>query len=217
MVRSKLDLKKLLFFFTACLLVGCSFFYSRSLLEQRFRYATPKQIQNFTFGYRHVFADALWLQAIQNFDFCEEQIADKVCKKETWLYQTLDLISDLSPQFRMPMATGPLVLSVIIGDQVGASQLFLKAVAQYPKDWRILYRAGYHFLYEENDKAKAADFLQEAGRYGAPKWVFSLATRLYTEAGQAELAEKLVSEFENSDLSPDIIANMKAKIQKRAR
>lgn len=163
---------------------------------------TPLAMKHFTFGFRDQVADILWLRSIQDFDYCEKNLAPQICVDQGWLYQMLDLMTELSPHFRMPLATGPLALTVIVNDIKGAGLLFDKAVRLFPADWPIVSRAAYHALYEERDKEKAAKLLKQAADHGGPTWYYMLATKLYSEAGQIAVAEALyhqIAEDPNTD------------------
>lgn len=175
--------------------------------------APPKLIKHLSFGYAEALADSLWIRALQDFDYCESEVAKNTCKNNTWLYQMLDTTTDLSPHFRMPYATGGVALSVLVGDVEGAAKFFEKGVREFPKDWPILYRAAYHYLYEVKDKKRAAELLIEAGKYGAPPWVFSLAGRLYSDSGNLELAEALLQEMKDSKQDPTLIERLEKKIE----
>lgn len=110
----------------------------------------------------------------------------KVCRKG-WVFRMLDATTELAPRFRMPYDAGALALSVLIDDYEGAALLFEKAVKQYPDDWKILYRAAYHFLFDQKNFKRAAELLVRAGEAGAPSWVKGLAATLYTTEGQLAL------------------------------
>jgi len=178
--------------------------------------APPSDIHYFTFGHREILADFFWIRSIQDFDYCEKKLAEQLCKGNSWLYQMLDVITDLSPYFRMAYSAGSMALTVIISDIEGASKFFDKAVVHFPSDWRILYRAAYHAIYEEKDQAKAASLVERAAKNGAPDWVNALAGRLYSEAGKTELAERLAQELEVSGGDPRIIDAIRARIREKA-
>ena len=158
--------------------------------------APPSSLVHFTCGYREIMADLFWIRSIQDFDYCEKSLSKNLCKGNGWLYQTLDLTTELSPQFRMVYSAGAMALTIVISDIEGASKLFDKATTRFPTDWIILYKAAYHALYEEKNQGKAAKLMEQAARNGAPDWVYMLSTRLYTEAGQRELGERLLAEME---------------------
>ena len=124
----------------------------------------------------------------------------------------LDSTTSLSPNFRIPYAAGGLALSVIVGDIEGASKLFEKGVAAFPNDWPILYRAAYHSLYEMKNKKRAAELLIQAGKNGAPPWVFTLAGRLYSDEGEIFLAESLLQEMKDTKQDASFINRLQEKI-----
>ena len=173
----------------------------------------PPHLEHFAFGYKEILADTLWIRSLQDFDYCDTQIAKKICRNNSWLFQMLDAITNLSPHFRMPYAVGGLALTVIISDIDGATKIFDKGVKAYPSDWPILYRAAYHYLYELNDKKRAAELLTEAGNNGAPSWVFSLASRLYSDSGKVELAKTVLEQMIREKQDPLLIERVRAKIE----
>lgn len=195
-------------------LIAGSMAISRSnISSERQLLAPPLMVERFTFGYSEVTADMMWIRAIQDFDFCDKPISKQICSNNSWLAQMLDAITNLSPSFRMPYATGGLALSVLVSDIDGASKFFDKSVKAFPHDWPILYRAAYHYLYEVKDNKKAAELLIEAGKNGAPPWVFTLAGRLYSDSGNLELAESLLQQMKDSKQDPAFIERLEKKIE----
>jgi hypothetical protein len=176
-------------------------------------YAPPDEVEHFHFGYQENIADSLWLRVIQDFDFCEQNIGHKICQNNGWVSKVLYSISKLSPHFRMAMYTGPLMLTVVVNDISGASRLFDRAVELFPNDWPILYAAGYQAMIEEKNKDKAAHLLEAAAKNGAPAWIYGLATRLYTEAGEKELAEHLYEGIAQSNLNPELLSQIRERLQ----
>lgn len=175
--------------------------------------APPPMIERMTFGYGDAIADLLWIRAVQDFDYCDQQVGENICRNNSWLFQMLDAITTLSPQFRMPYAAGALALTVIITDIDGATTIFDKGVKEFPKDWPILYRAAYHYMYEVKDNKRAAELLIQAGKNGAPPWVFTLAGRLYSDAGSLELAEAVLQDMIATEQDPTLISRLREKIQ----
>jgi tetratricopeptide (TPR) repeat protein len=175
-------------------------------------YPPPAMIDKLAFGQSEVFADLLWIRSIQDFSYCESEIAANTCKNNSWLFKMLDAITNLSPHFRMPYATGGVALSVLITDVEGAKNIFEKGVKAFPKDWSIIYRAAYHSLYEVKDKKRAAELLIQAGQNGAPQWVFALAGRLYSDSGNLELAESLLQNMIDTKQDEAVIERLRKKI-----
>ncbi|WP_347358099.1 hypothetical protein [Bdellovibrio sp.] len=175
--------------------------------------APPPSIERMSFGYSEIVADVLWVRTIQDFDYCSQPIAKGVCEGKSWLFQMLDSITNLSPNFRIPYAAGALALTVLITDVDGATKIFDKGVKAFPNDWPILYRAAYHYMYEVKDNKRAAELLIQAGQKGAPQWVFTLAGRLYSDAGNLELAESVLQDMINTKQDPALIKRLQDKIQ----
>jgi len=180
--------------------------------EARDLIAPPAFLNRFSFGYQEVIADSIWIRAIQDFDYCEQKKSENVCVDNSWLYKMLEAVTELSPKFRIPYAAGALALTVIISDIEGATKIFDKGVQRFPNDWTILYHAAYHYLYEVKDKKRAAELLIQAGQNGAPPWVFTLAGRLYSDAGHLELAESLLQEMKQTNQDPTLIKRLQDKI-----
>ena len=176
----------------------------------------PKNIRMMTFGYHENFADSFWLRWIQNPEECgkekipradfEENYAGymgvnkgkqelnlgfnrnkrKVCAKG-WSFLMLDAVTNLAPHFRFAYLMGTTMLSVLVEDHEGAALLYEKALKNFPYDWKLYYRAAHLYLFELDDIEKAAKYLRKAGNYGAPQWVYSLSSKLYSKAGQVFL------------------------------
>lgn len=179
------------------------------------KFLPPKGIVHLTFGQSEMLADLYWLRLIQDFDFCEQKIDQVNCSGQGWVFHMLDLVTELSPNFRMPLAVGPMMLSVVVSDIQGASVLFDRAVSRFPKDWPILYRAAYHAMLEEKNIAKAAGLMEQAAKNGAPQWVYGLSARLYTDAGQSEFALGLLRELEDSgSVDSAILDRIRQKLKK---
>ena len=177
--------------------------------EKKLLMKPSQNIEHFSFGYKDNIADSLWLRVIQNYDHCDQQRLkahglvkgkdqpifgpNRVMNCERgWVYQMLKVIMTMSPRFEAPALSGGVILSVLVDDIEGATEIFDIATKNHPTNWSVWYRAAYHHLYETENKERAAEMLIRAGQYGAPSWVFSLASRLYTEAGKLELARSMI-------------------------
>lgn len=130
-----------------------------------------------------------------------------------WLSQMLDATTELAPRFKIVYLTGATSLSVVLNDYVGATKLFNKGIEQFPDDWRLPYHAAYHFMYDRQDLARAAELLKMAAEKGAPPWVNSLAARAFTASGQGELAIRTLMEFRKFTKG-DLKEKVDARIQK---
>lgn len=201
------------------LLWGCFLFATQVLEPARPRrepgYLPPPGIQHFTFGMKEQIADFLWLRALQDFEYCEKEIEKGVCQGRGWLFQMLDLVTDLSPAFRMPYSVGGLALSVLANDQQGASRIYEKAVQQFPFDWPILSRAAYHAMVEEGSNAKAARLLKAAADHGAPPWYYLLSTRVASREGDVLFAEEIIRQLEATPKRDEILLkNLRRRLER---
>jgi hypothetical protein len=192
-------------------------FQTRTEVKKNF-IAPSAKIRNFTFGYKDLVTDFLWIRVIQDFDFCSSEIKTanpyKVCVNKSWLFKYLDVITILSPSFRMPYATGALALTVLITDIEGASVIFDRGTLEFPTDWPILYRAAYHAIIEEKNFKKAAHLLIQAQKNGGPDWLVGLAGRMLVKSGELEMAKSLINHLNETGIKDQ--TNVYAeRIQKR--
>ena len=173
----------------------------------------PSAVKYLSAGMSFQFADSLWLRALQDFDYCEQKINEIDCKAKSWLFQTLNLATELDPQLEPSMyrAAG-LALTVIISDYAGASVIFDKAVRHYPKNWNIAFAAAYHALYEEKNKIKAAQLYEKAAQNGAPTWVYSLAGLLAADGGEEQYSEQILEGMIATNQDEKIIKRLQDKI-----
>jgi len=201
--------------FSFLLILYSQIYVGKGLLEKpRDLQSPPPGIEHFVFGHSDVAADLFWIRAIQDFDYCDQPESKNQCAGKSWLYRMLDAVTNLSPKFRMPYATGAVALSVLVSDVEGAARIFDKGVLNFPKDWPILYRAAYHYLYEVKDKKKAAELFIRAGRNGAPPWVYSLAGGLYNDSNERAAAEAILQEMIKTEMDPKIIKRLRDKLEK---
>lgn len=200
------------FLVSLTLIVASQFERPLSFQHQGIFVSPPEHIEYFAFGFHEVIADSLWIRAIQDFDFCEQQLAKNLCRGQGWLFKMLDAITNLSPKNKQVYFSGGLALTVIISDYEGASKIFDKGVALYPKDWRLLYAAAYHALFEEKNKTKAANLAIQAAQNGAPSWLYSMAAGLYSEDGKKQLGEKLYESLEQSGFDESVLKRMREKL-----
>lgn len=170
----------------------------------------------FHFGYSETFADSTWLRSLQNFSSCEQDRGGSsyapngarmgpdrtpACSRG-WLFRVLNVVLELAPRFHVVALIGPTVLSAVVDDIDGASDLYLKAVKLFPNDWVILSRAGSHFALEVENFPLAAKLYIRAVENGAPTWMALYASKLWSKDGQQELSRRILMRFrDNSRLT----------------
>lgn len=159
------------------------------------------------------FADSFWLRAVQDFDYCDQKINQNECHGKSWLFQIIDLVTDLDARFEEAFFFGGLALTIIISDYEGASRIFDKGVIQFPNVWELNYAAAYHSMIEEKNYSKAAERYLAAANHGAPNWVRILAGTLAAKGGDTEFAEKVIEQMISMNDEPKYIERLKAKLE----
>lgn len=173
----------------------------------------PAIVKNMSIGMSVQLSDSFWLRALQDFDYCDQKINSTECKGKSWLFQVLDLATDLDPKFQEAFFYGGLALTVIISDYDGATKIFDKGVYHFPKKWQLNYAAGYHSMIEEKNFKKAADRYLAAAENGAPSWVRILAGTLAAKGGDTEFAEKVIEQMISMNEEPKYIERLKMKLE----
>lgn len=175
--------------------------------------APAKEIKYFSMGFKNNMASALWLRVLENSDYCEQKINQTECVGKSWLFQNLDLATELDPVFEAQMyRAGALALTIIISDYPGASIIFDKGVLHHPTDWQLLYAAGYHALFEEKNKTKAAAIYFKAAQNGAPDWVQVMSGRLAAEGGDVSYAQKILQTMIDTNQDEKLILRLREKL-----
>ena len=187
---------------------------SKPILPATTSYITPpNEIQYVTAGFKEQAADSFWMRAIQDTHYCEKQLATNVCKNKSWFYNLIELVTDLSPDFSESYYYGGLSLTIFIGDQKGATLIFDKATAHFKYDWPMLYLAGYHALFEEKNRLKAARLYLRAADNGAPSWVRLSAAKLAGSENDLEFAKNVLDQLIKQEAEPLWIEGLRKKIE----
>lgn len=200
------------FFISVVFLIASLQFSPKNKNPEQIFIAPPPLIEYFSFGFQMPLADSLWIRSLQDFDFCEKSLGQHLCTGNGWLSKMLDTITNLAPDYLVAYRAGGLALTVLVSDYPGASKIFDKGVKMFPQDQQLLYRAGYHALIEEKDKAKAAKLFKACADTGGPDWLYSLAAGLYNESGYRDVALKL---YDHLARDPDITDSTKKRIREK--
>ena len=210
--QTKLVIVSALFFFIT--LFATTFVFKKPIPKTDSLLSAPaKEIKYFSLGFKNNIASALWLRVLENSDYCEQKINQTDCIGKSWLFQNLDLATELDPIFEAQMyRAGALALTIIISDYPGASIIFDKGVFHHPTDWPLLYAAAYHALFEEKNKTKAAAIYFKAAQNGAPDWVQAMSGRLAIEGGDASYAEQILQTMIDTNQDEKLISRLREKL-----
>ncbi|MFN8847520.1 MAG: hypothetical protein ACK5V3_10710 [Bdellovibrionales bacterium] len=173
----------------------------------------PKGIEHFAVGMRPQLADLIWIRSIQDIDYCEKSEHAKKCKDNDWLYRMLKAVVTLDPKYYSAYASGGLALSVLVSDYEGATEIYNLGIKEYPNDWVLLYRAGYHFLFEVNDFERASELYSRVSDLGGPFWVVTLGKRLNTKEGKLEVGRKVLDHMIKAEMPPQFAERLREKLK----
>ncbi|MFQ5881425.1 MAG: tetratricopeptide repeat protein [Candidatus Methylomirabilales bacterium] len=137
-------------------------------------------------GFEHLAADLFWLQAIQYFG--KHIQTDHRYPK---LYQLVDLVTSLDPQFVNAYRLGGLFLT-IARQTPEAIAVYEKGVAQNPDRWELPHDLGRVYYLKLRDYPKALHWWELANRLpGRPHYIPRFVARLYAQTGHRETAIEL--------------------------
>jgi len=115
------------------------------------------------------------------------------------LFPILDIITELSPRWKLPYIFGGLMLSSDEGTFDDAMFLIEKGIVTFADDWRFWYYKGIFLLKYQNDKIQAAKAFKEAAlQPGVPGYLKGLPITLLLEEGNSKMAELFYLEISRS-------------------
>jgi hypothetical protein len=152
----------------------------------------------FSFGFRSLLSDAMFLEAIQVFGGRRQnQTLAGGAGEDRQLARLLDYATGLDPKFRgayrfagysMPRST----LDGQIANAIPAAQILRRGVRERPDEWQIAFALGYLQAFHLGETQQAAVTLAQAARIpGSPAYLGLLANRLAVEGGDLDAAEQM--------------------------
>jgi hypothetical protein len=166
-------------------------------------------------GYQHFAADVLWLQFIQVVGK-KRNTADEY----EWMYHALDVITTLDPQYSYAYEVGGTVLTELAHRVDLSNRILEKGHQANPTVWRLPFDLGYNHFFYLGDPGKAADYIAQAARLpGRPAYLPGLATRMYAEAQNPDVALDFLAamwaQSDNTDVKSELETRMKELIIER--
>jgi hypothetical protein len=166
-------------------------------------------------GYQHFVADVLWLQLIQVLGK-KRNTADEY----EWIYHALDVITTLDPQYSYAYEVGGTVLTELAHRVDLSNRILEKGHEANPTVWRLPFDLGYNYFFYLGDPGKAADYIAQAARLpGRPAYLPGLATRMYAEAQNPDVALDFLAamwaQTENTYVKSELETRMKELIIER--
>jgi len=151
----------------------------------------PKILQLLSLGQQRMMSSALWVQTM----FKSDLLHHKERSLKNWMYLRVNAITDLTPYFYKAYSIGAQYLSIIKDDDLGAKKIYDKGLLIFPKNYQLLYGAGFHYFYELGESEKASKLFERSIQYGN-KMAFlpSLVARIKANSGDLYAAKKLIIE-----------------------
>jgi hypothetical protein len=150
------------------------------------------------FGFRNVFADVVWLQAIQ--------VAGKIKMTPTEydrLYELLIVEANFDPKFEIPYLLGGLVLGESTLHAQKALHVLGRGKEQYPNDWRFPFYMGFTYYFSLGDGIAGGRAMAEAARLpGSPAYLPGLASRMLSEAREPGAALAMLETIGRQESDP---------------
>lgn len=150
-------------------------------------------------GYHHLGADILWLRMLQVLGKKKNSVDEHV-----WLYHAMDVITTLDPLYAYVYYVGGVVLTDMAGRADLSNQLLEKGHAANPSEWNLPFLLGYNHYFVLGDSAKGAEYISRAAKVpGGPGFLSGLATRMYAESGNPDVALQFLEAMwrENPDVA----------------
>jgi len=166
-------------------------------------------------GYHHLGADVLWLRFVQ--------VLGK--KRNTpdefeWMYHALDVITTLDPRYAYAYQVGGIVLTELAHRVDLSNRILEKGAEANPEVWWLPFNLGYNYFFHLGDSRRAAEYIARAARLpGGPAYLPGLATRMYAEANDPNLALDFLStmwrQTDNAYVKAELETRMKELIIER--
>ncbi|MBI3988524.1 MAG: hypothetical protein HY347_02790 [candidate division NC10 bacterium] len=161
-------------------------------------------------GFETLAADLFWIQTIQYFG--KHVTSDRRFPK---LFQLVDLVTSLDPQFIEAYRLGGLFLAYFSTDVGHAIALYEKGIASNPDRWELPHDLARLYYLELKDYGKALEWFQRADQLpGRAQYIPHFVARLYAATGQEELAVEMWWQIYHQTTNEEIKEWAKEEIQK---
>lgn len=153
---------------------------------------------SFSFGFRNLLSDVVWLEAVQTAGNKRVEDTDYAL-----LARQLNLVVDLDPRFTVPYLLGGLVLSESPNHVKDALDLLARGRPVHPDDWRFPFYIGYTRYFSLGETVEAGRSMREAaGLPGSPPYLPLLAARMLSEARDPQAALDLLASVAGQETDP---------------
>jgi tetratricopeptide (TPR) repeat protein len=203
--------------------MGACFFFQKSLGEKReiflkenyMGYTLPSKIIGpASLEFSGIVSDFLFLKITTFFGgkfIQNEQLEEK---HAIFLYDSMDILTDLDPWFWDAYLVADMILAWDFGKIDLANKLLFKAREYRTNDFQVPYHIGFNYFYFLKDNAKGAKYLMEAAQLpNAPGYLSSLATRLSMYQNQYGPAILFLNDILKSNHNPELQKQLEIRLE----
>ena len=160
-------------------------------------------------GYHHLGADGLWLRLVQVIGKKKNTV-----NEYDWIYHALDVLTTLDPHYTYTYYVGGIILTDVGNRPDLSNRLLEKGHRENPKVWNIPFLLGYNHYFLLGDPIKGSEYISRAARIpGRPAYLPGLATRMYAEAGNLDVALSFLEALWKETTDPQ----MRVMLENRAK
>lgn len=144
---------------------------------------SPELLHRLALGYGNLYSAVLWMETIAYYGAYLDHADFE------YLARMLTAISTLNPKADHAYYMAATVLPWSTSNTHLSRPLILKAMENFPKDWRWPYYAGFNSYWFDHDLKSAVAYMSQSSKLpGAPPIIASLAARMRLEAANLDAA-----------------------------
>ena len=205
-------------------LLGSAFLSSRVYLYQERAAAQREDIRSarsqsllygislhpsFTFGFRNLFADITWLEAVQVAG--TRKLTRNDYDRLALMIQT---VIHFDPRFKVPYLLGGLLLGDSRSHVEEALKILEQGEANHPDDWRFPFYVGYLYYFSLGDPMAGGRALELAAKIdNSPPYLALLAARMFSEGRKPETALRFLNGMMNQENDPARLEVLRRRVR----
>ncbi|MFC1556989.1 hypothetical protein ACFL5L_03295 [candidate division KSB1 bacterium] len=187
----------------------------------------PDYLRLVALGFDGFVADVYWIRSILYFgkgvmesdnDYMGYSLRDEDLndpgylewKKEStlqsrYLYDMLNIVTDLDPYFRVPYTFGGLFLSMKANRPDLSVKLLEKGLKTLKGEWRIPYFLGFNYYFYLDEPLSAVDYFSEALKSPeCPQSVIFITQKILLDADKRDVAIDFITGIRDKTENPDL-------------
>lgn len=164
---------------------------------------------SFAFGFRNLFADMSWLEAVQVAG--TRKLTPSDYDRLVLMIQT---VIHFDPRFKVPYLLGGLILGDSQLHVPEALKILEQGRANHPNDWRFPFYAGYLHYFSLGDPMEGGKALESAAKIeNSPAYLALLAARMFSEGRKPETALRFLHRMMKEENDPARLEVLRRRIR----